>query len=97
MKLNNNQKKYLKGLGHKLDAVVMVGKDGLNFNIINNLNMALKAHELVKVSMLKSSPLSVNEAAIELATESKSEVVSVVGRVIVLYKQSEKKLISLPK
>lgn len=97
MILNKAQKKFLKGLSHDLRAVVMVGKDGINAPLINNLNQALKAHELVKVSMLNTSPLSVNEAAIELATASKSEVVSTVGRVIVLFRQSEKKLIQLPK
>lgn len=97
MKLNTTQKKFLKSLGHELKAVVMIGKDGINYHLIENLNQALKAHELVKVSMLNTSPLTVNEAAVELASESGSEVVSIVGRVIVLYKQSEKKLIDLPK
>ncbi|NLC54600.1 MAG: ribosome assembly RNA-binding protein YhbY [Erysipelothrix sp.] len=97
MILNNQQKKFLKSLGHELRAVVMVGKDGVNPALILNLKQALNAHELVKVSMLNTSPITVNEAAIELASETKSEVVSKVGRVIVLYKQSEKKLIQLPK
>ena len=97
MILNNQQKKFLKSLGHELSAVVMIGKDGISPAMIVNLKQALNAHELVKVSMLNTSPISANEAAIELASQSKSEVVSIVGRVIVLYKQSEKKLIQLPK
>ncbi len=97
MKLSNTQKKYLKSLGQKLNAVVMIGKDGINHHLVNNLNQALKAHELVKVSMLNTSPLSVNEAAIQLASDSKSEIVSTVGRVLVLYKPSEKQIIKLPK
>ena len=97
MILNKNQKKFLKSLGHDLKAVVMIGKDGINASLLNNLNQALNAHELVKVSLLNTSPTSVNEAAIELASASKSEVVSIIGRVIVLYKQSEEKLINLPK
>lgn len=97
MKLSKTQKKFLRGLGQQLKPVVMIGKDGINISLIDNLEKSLKAHELVKVSMLNTSPLTVNEAAVDLASSTNSEVVHTVGRVIVLYKASEKKLIDLPK
>lgn len=97
MILNKEQKKFLKSLSHELRPVVMIGKDGINSHLINNLNQALTAHELVKVSMLNTSPLTVNEAAVQLASESKSEVVHKVGRVITLFKQSDDMIIELPR
>lgn len=97
MILKNTQKKFLKVLAHDLKPVVMIGKDGITQALIVNLKQALKAHELVKVSLLKTSPTTVNEAAVELASASKSEVVDQVGRVIVFFKQSENKIIDLPK
>lgn len=97
MILNNAQKKQLKALGNPLKAVLTIGKDGLKEDMFLNLKQALTAHELVKVNILKTSSISANEAAVILASETKSEVVSIVGRVIVLYKQSDKKLINLVK
>ena len=93
MKLNNAQKKQLKALGNPLKAVLTIGKDGMKDDMFINLNQALVAHELVKVNILKTSSITANEAAILLSSNTKSEVVSIVGRVIVLYKQSDKKLI----
>ena len=97
MKLSNKQKKFLKSLSHDYKAVVMIGKEGISDKLLMNANQALKAHELVKVSMLNTSPLTVNEAAVKIATNTKSEVVDTVGRVIILFKQSEEKKIDLPK
>ncbi len=97
MKLNNAQKKQLKALGNPLKAVLTIGKDGIKDDMFINLNQALVAHELVKVNILKTSSITANEAAILLSSNTKSEIVSIVGRVIVLYKQSDKKLIQLVK
>ncbi len=97
MILNNAQKRQLKGLSNPLKAVLMIGKDGLKEDMYMNLEQALVAHELVKVSILKNSPITANEAAILLSSETKSEIVNIVGRSIVLYRPSEKKLIQLVK
>lgn len=97
MILNNKQKKQLKALANPLSKTVLIGKDGISDSLIINVIQGLKAHELIKVGMLKTSPISVNEAAINLASETKSEIVSTVGKSIVLYKQSDKKLIKLVK
>lgn len=97
MKLNNTQKRQLKALGNPLKAVLTIGKDGIKNDVLMNLNQALKAHELVKIHLLKTSPISTNEAAIILSSESNSAIVSYVGRSILLYKPSEKQLIKLVK
>ncbi len=97
MKLNNAQKRQLKALGNPLKAVVSIGKDGIKEYLIMNLNQALKAHELVKVHLLKNTPITTNEVAIILSSESNSAIVSHVGRSILLYKPREKQLIKLVK
>lgn len=97
MILNNAQKKQLKALANPLKAVLTVGKEGIKADMFMNLSQALKAHELVKINILKTADISANEVAVILSSETNSEVVSIVGRVIVLYKQSEKKLIPLVK
>lgn len=94
--LTGKQKRYLRSLANTLKPTIIVGKDGLTYNILNSLKDDLKAHELVKVTILKTCEASVNEIAIEMAAFSSCEVVQLIGRVIVLYKKSKKHLIQLP-
>lgn len=47
--LTSSQRKYLRGLAHELDPLVLVGKGGLSEGVLENLSQALEAHELVKV------------------------------------------------
>lgn len=97
MKLNNAQKRQLKAMANSIKPVLTIGKEGVKEDMYLNLNQALEAHELVKINILKTSSISSNEAAIILASETNSEVVSIVGRVIVVYRPSSKKLIHLVK
>lgn len=94
--LTGKQKRYLRGLGNRLKSTIIVGKDGLTYNILNSLNNDLKAHELVKVNILKTCDVSANEIAIEMAAFSSCEIVQIIGRVVLLYKRSKKHLIELP-
>lgn len=96
MLVNQKQKKFLKSMAHSLSPLVLIGKDGVSENLYESIAVSLKAHELVKCSILKSCPQSVNEVAIECAMHTKSEVIQIIGRVIVLYKQSSEKKIKLP-
>ena len=94
--LNNKQKSYLRSLANPLKAVVIVGKDGLSDTVLESLDVSLEAHELVKVSLLKTCALSVKEAAIELAVGTKSEIIQTIGRTIVFYRRSKEAKIELP-
>lgn len=51
MSLSNSQKKYLRGLTHSLDPVVMVADKGLNENVMAEIELALEHHELIKVKV----------------------------------------------
>lgn len=55
--LNNQDKKYLRGLAQNLSPLVQIGKSGLSMNVYDTLDTALEAHELVKVNLLKTAPL----------------------------------------
>lgn len=93
--LSGKQKRYLRALANNTLKTVIIGKDGISDNVIKALINDLKAHELVKVSLLKTCELSAREIAIELSINSKSEIVQIIGRTIVFYKKSDKKLINL--
>ena len=95
--LTGKQKRYLRDLASKEKALFQVGKDGLSENLFETVNNALKARELVKISVLKSCDLTLNEIMIEIAAATGSEIVQHIGRNIVFYKPSREKKIVLPK
>lgn len=96
--LNNHQKAQLKGLASTLDIKYQIGKNEISDTLLTVLNNGLKAHELIKIDVMKGYTGSINELAINLAVQLSSEVVQVVGRVIILYrKNKEKPIIKLVK
>ena len=95
--LSGKQKAYLRSLAQNERAIFQIGKDGLSDTLIKTLNDALKARELVKVSVLKTGPAEdMKETAFALAMHTKSEVVQVIGHTIVLYKKGKEPKILLP-
>ena len=65
--------------------------------MIKSLNDSLEAHELVKCSLLKTSPIDVREAAIECSSQTHSEIIHIVGRTFVLYRRSKENKLGLKK
>ncbi len=96
--LNGKEKRFLRSLANTIDPVVQVGKASVNESVLFSLNEALDARELVKVKVLKNCPDEVKDVAQELADQSRSELVQVIGRNVVLYRPNpEKPMIELPK
>ena len=95
--LTGKQKRYLRGVGHHLKPVIMVGKGEITEALTAETVEALAAHELIKVKILESCLLDRKEAANELAASSGAEVAQVLGRTILLYKQGKEPKIELPK
>ena len=88
--LNNKQKKELKGYAVKLKPNVMIGKNTLTDNIIDSINKDLKANELTKISVLQNCEASVSELAIEICRLCKCDLVYTIGKMIIVYKESDK-------
>jgi RNA-binding protein len=86
MALTGKQRRYLRGLGHGLEAVVHVGKDGVSDAVTAALGQALDTHELVKVKLGQNTPEDRHSAADELAARTHSELVQVLGKAILLYR-----------
>lgn len=84
--LSGKQRRYLRALGHPLDAVVTIGKEGLTGAVSDAVDAALATHELIKVRIGKSAICDKKETAAELATATRSEVAQILGKVILLYR-----------
>jgi RNA-binding protein len=89
--LTGKQKRYLKSLGSQLDPVVQIGKAGIVQNVIGSAVDALTARELIKVRVLQNSPVEPDEAIAVLAEKIGAELVQVIGRNGLLFRQNEEK------
>ncbi len=78
----------LRKIAQKLEPVMQVGKEGLSINVVNTADQALYARELIKVTVLESCESSTREVANELSKRCGADVVQVIGRKIVLYKEN---------
>ena len=94
--LNGKQKRHLRALGHKLKALIQIGKKEIEAALINETNMALDAHELVKVKLLESCLLDKHEASETLATACNAEVAQILGKTFLLYRPAKTPIIILP-
>ncbi len=94
--LNSKQKKYLKGLGHNVDASLLIGKSGINPNTCEELDRQLAARELVKVKFNEFKE-DKKDLAADLATKTESTLVQIIGNNALFYREAvEDPLISLP-
>ncbi|MCR5228948.1 MAG: ribosome assembly RNA-binding protein YhbY [Solobacterium sp.] len=94
--LNKKQKQHLRSLAMTQSALFQIGKDGLSDNLIMTVAKALEARELVKVKVLNTAPIDIEETAFDLAMNTKSELVQIIGHTIVLYKRAREPKIILP-
>ncbi|PZE22759.1 ribosome assembly RNA-binding protein YhbY [Paenibacillus xerothermodurans] len=95
--LTGRQKRFLRAQAHHLNPIFQVGKGGVNDNLIRHIEEALEVRELIKVTVLNNSGEDRNDVGRQLAEGAGAELVQVIGRVIVLYKESrERKTIELP-
>lgn len=86
--LTSKQRAYLRGLANTEKAIMQIGKDGIGENLIKTVSDALEARELIKLTVLETCMYTPKEAASELAEATESEVCGVVGRKIILYRES---------
>ncbi|SHF67303.1 ribosome assembly RNA-binding protein YhbY [Ornithinibacillus halophilus] len=95
--LTGKQKRYLRSEAHHLKPIFQVGKDGVNENMIVQINEALEKRELIKVSILQNCLEDKDTVAEQLQEGTNAEIVQIIGNNIVLYKESvEHKKIQLP-
>jgi RNA-binding protein len=95
--LTGKQKRFLRSQAHHLDPIFQVGKGGVGENMIKQITEALEARELIKVSILQNSEEDRDTVAEQLVEGTHAELVQIIGKTIVLYKESrEKKKIILP-
>ena len=87
--LNSKQRAKLKSLANKTEAIMQIGKLGVSPEVAASADEALESRELIKISVLDTCEQTAREAAEILSGRTRSEIVTVIGRKIVLYRKSK--------
>ena len=95
--LTGKQKRFLRSMGNEMDPILQVGKSGVTETVVTQTNETLEVRELIKCRTLQNSPEEPKAVAAELAEQTGAELVQVIGRNFLLFKQSkDKPVIVLP-
>ena len=86
--ITSKQRAYLRGLANGIPAIMQIGKGGISENLIKTVSDALEARELIKLTVLENSMETPRAMADELAEAVGADVVGVIGRKVILYRES---------
>lgn len=89
MALSEHQKKFLRGLGHQLKPVVMVGDAGLSDAVLNEFDHSIRHHELIKVRVRAGDRDTRDEIIGDLCNKGGAELVTRIGNVALMYRRND--------
>ncbi|MBE7091451.1 MAG: YhbY family RNA-binding protein [Clostridiales bacterium] len=89
--MTSKERKKLQAIASQIDAIMQIGKGGINDNLLKSLSDALDKRELIKLSVLQNQEESARSLGETLANALSAECVIAIGRKIVLYRRSERK------
>lgn len=96
MELTSKRRAYLRKKAHDLDALVRIGKEGVTDNLIQSILDAIESRELIKVKILQNCEEEKMEIMEQLSQCKEFEIVGIIGRTIILFKENkDKPVISL--
>ncbi|WP_300327930.1 ribosome assembly RNA-binding protein YhbY [Fusobacterium sp.] len=87
--MNSREREFLRKKAHELDPIVRVGKEGYTDNLGQSILDAIASRELIKVKMLQSVEIDKRELASIIEEKTGCEVVGVIGKTIILYKENK--------
>ena len=87
--MNSKKRAFLKKKAHNLEAIVRIGKDGLNQNIIQSILDAIESRELIKVKILQNCEEEKTVIYSKLMDNKEFEIVGMIGRTIIIFKENK--------
>ena len=98
--MTSKQRAYLRKLGHGLEPIFQIGKDGVTDTLLKGIDEALEKREMIKVHILETALLDTKETCNEIAAELGAEPVQAIGSKFILYRCAsdvKKRRIEIPK
>lgn len=89
--LTSKQRAQLRSIASNEPTIMQVGKSGVTETMVKTVSDALEARELIKMRVLENSGEAVRDVAEQLAEATAAEVVAVIGKCLILYRESETK------
>jgi len=97
MKLSESQKKFLRGLGHELKPIIMIGDAGLSESLFKEFCSTIEHHELIKVRVRASDRETRDNMISDLCKKGSAELVTRIGNVALIFRRNnEKPQVPLP-
>ena len=90
MSLSNTEKKQFRSIGHNLKPVVIIAQNGLSENVSQEIDRALKDHELIKVKVQIPDRDSKQQLIEEICKTHGAECVQTIGHIALLYRAAKK-------
>ena len=97
MNLSESQKKFLRGLGHQLKPVIMIGDAGLTESLLKEFCSTIEHHELIKIRVRAGDREMRDSIISDLCIKGSAELVTKIGNVALVFRRNkEKPQIHLP-
>ncbi len=91
MSLTEQQKKHLRGLGHALKPVIMVGQHGLSKALLDEFERSIAHHELIKVKVSVGDHEARDKAIAAMCEHSHAQLIQRVGNMALVFRKRKKK------
>jgi len=93
-KLEKKQKRNLKAQAHDLKPVILIGEKGLTENVHNEIDVALEAHELIKIKAFRAPKEYKEDLSAEITVTNRCELIAIIGNIMIFYRKNPKKVIN---
>lgn len=94
--LNSKQVSHLRGLGHNLHPVVMIGNNGLTEQVLKEIEVNLNAHELIKIKVFGDDRAARIQMLAEICEKTGATAIHHIGKQLVIYRRAKEAKITLP-
>ncbi|MCU7947403.1 MAG: ribosome assembly RNA-binding protein YhbY [Candidatus Thiodiazotropha sp. (ex. Lucinoma kazani)] len=91
MPLTTTQNRALKKLAHHLKPVVIIGQHGLSDSVLNEIDITLNTHELIKIKLAGADKSDREQLSNKIVEHLSAELVQIIGRVAIFYRANPKK------
>ena len=93
--MTSKERAALRAKANPLEPIIQIGKEGISDNLITQIDDALDTRELIKIRVhLDTAPSSPKEFANEIAQRTESDVIQVIGGIIVIYREADEERIA---
>ncbi len=89
MELSERQKKFLRGLGHQLKPVIIIGDAGLTDSVLKEFLSTIGHHELIKVRVRVGDRKVRDDIIRDLCARGSASLVTRIGNVALIYRRNE--------